>query len=241
MEAVLWGLFGASSLVLGALLAFATDIPSRTIGLIMGFGSGVLISAVAYELVLEASEAASTGLTVGLGLGAGALAFFAGDVFIERRGGGKRKSIEGGQASDSGAAIALGAALDGIPESVTLGITLIGGGGISVSLIAAVFISNVPEAIAASSGMVKGGYRRASILRMWIGVALVSGIAAGAGYLLLGDASGDVVAGTQAFAGGAILTMLADTMMPEAFEHAGPAVGLVTTLGFAVAFGLASL
>lgn len=235
-----WGLFGASSLVFGALIAFAFDIGRRPLGLIMGFGSGVLISAVAYELVQEAGETADTGVVVGIGFGAGALAFFAGNLLIDRPGRGGHP-VADGDGSESGMPIVLGAVLDGIPESVTLGISLIGGGGVSVSLIVAVFISNLPESIAASTDLAHSGTARLRILGLWAVVVAASAVAAALGYGLLGSASNDVIAATQAFAGGAILTMLADSMMPQAFEDAGPAVGLATAVGFGLAFALASM
>ena len=169
----------------------------------------------------------------------GALAFFVGDLLIDRAGGKGRKSstpTEGGSAK----AIVLGTVLDGLPESIVIGLSLLSGEGVSVAVVAAVFLSNLPEAMSASSGLAAAGMPGYKIMRMWVLVALASAIAAWAGYALLGDASVWTIAFVQSFAAGALLTMLADTMMPEAYEHAGPVVGLVTTIGFLVAFGLAS-
>ena len=135
----------------------------------------------------------------------------------------------------------LGIVLDGIPESVVIGLGLIGGGGVSAAVIAAVFLSNLPEALAATTGLAAGGWAARKILGLWVTVALVSGVASLLGFAVFDSAGADVVAFTLAFAGGAILTMLADTMMPEAFEHGGKAVGLVTTLGFGLAFALTKL
>jgi zinc transporter, ZIP family len=240
-EATAWGLVAGSSLVLGGLLAILVRPSPRTNGLVMAFGSGVLISAVAYELVAEAIEGASTPRSVALGLGAGALTFFVGDLLIDRAGGEHRKSSSGAQAEGSSLAIALGALLDGVPESVVLGLSVLLGDGISVALLAAVFISNVPEAIAATSGLKVAGWTTRRLLGMWTAIAVVSGLAAGLGYVLFARAPDLTGAFAQAFAAGAMLTMLADTMMPEAFRFGGRQTGLYTVLGFAVAVGLGSL
>jgi zinc transporter, ZIP family len=236
-----WGLLGSSSLVLGGVLALRFRISGLVLGLVMAFGAGVLISAVAYELVEEAFETSGTLGSVALGLFVGALVFFVGDALIERLGGAHRKRSGGQQAGGSGLAIVLGIVLDGIPESVVIGLSLLGGAGVSVAVIVAVFLSNLPEAIAATTGLAASGWARRRILLLWVVVALVSALAALAGYGLFGDASPRTLAFLLAFAGGAVLTMLADTMMPEAFERGGKLVGLATTLGFAVAFWVSSL
>jgi ZIP family zinc transporter len=240
-EAFLWGLLAGSSLVIGGLLALTGRIHTRVLGLIMAFGAGVLISAVAYELVQEAFTTSNSGTAVALGLFAGAAVFFLGDSAIDRYGGAGRKSMGGAQASGSQYAIVLGIVLDGIPESMVIGLGLVEGGSVSAAVIAAVFLSNLPEAIAATSGLITAGWRRARILGLWVLVALVSALASLAGYAWFDGASDETVAFVLAFAGGAVLTMLADTMMPEAFEHGGKLVGLATTLGFAVAFAITAL
>ena len=231
-EAFAWGLISGSSLILGGLIALRVRIPMLALGLIMAFGSGVLISAVAYELVQEEISASITGLVIAAGLLMGACTFFAGDSFIDHRGGQHRKRSSGLQAEGSPRAIVLGIVLDGIPESIVLGLSLLTGGEIGLALLAAVFLSNVPETIAATTGLVKGGWPRKQVMGLWVLVALVSAVAALAGYVLLEGASPRTIAFVNAFAAGAILTMLADTMMPEAFEHGGRLVGLATTLGF---------
>jgi zinc transporter, ZIP family len=236
--ALFWGLVAGSSLLLGGLLALRFHIGSRVLGLIMAFGAGVLISAVAYELVLEASETQTDQGSLAFGFAAGALVFFVGDWAIDRFGGDDRKRSQGQQEGGSGLAIVLGIVLDGIPEAVVIGLSLLEGGGVGVAVIAAVFLSNLPEAIAATTGLDKSGWARGRILGLWVLIMLVTGLASLAGYGLFGDASGNVVAFVLAFAAGAILVMLADTMMPEAFEHGGKLVGLATALGFALAFAI---
>ena len=240
-EAFLWGLLAGSSLVIGGLVAIFTPLRTRLLGLVMAFGAGVLISAVAYELVQEAFTTSESGTPVTLGLFAGAGVFFAGDAAIDRLGGSERKSMRGAAVTGSAYAIVLGIVLDGIPESIVIGLGLLEGGGVSAAVIAAVFLSNLPEAIAATSGLVTAGWQRGKIVGLWALVMLVTALASLAGYALFDAASANVVAFVLAFAGGAVLTMLADTMMPEAFEHGGKVAGLATTLGFAVAFAISAL
>lgn len=237
--AFLWGAGAASSLLIGGLLVMWRPIGERTIGLIMAFGAGVLISGVAFELIAPAITEAESGghWKVALGLGAGALTFYLGDAYIDHMGGDKRKSSKGG--GGSALALTLGIVLDGIPESIALGLTLLGGEGVSAAFLAAVFLSNLPEAIGATSGFQKSGRSNRWVIGLWIAIILVSGLSALVGYALLENASGTAVAVVDAFAAGAILTMLADTMMPEAFERGGREVGLLTTLGFALAVGIA--
>ena len=153
-------------------------------------------------------------------------------------GGGARKDPTGvgDEGGSSSMSIVLGSVLDGVPESMVIGLTIFEGGAVGAAYLAAVFISNLPESISATSGLVAGGWEKSRILWMWIGIAVISAVAALAGYGLFQDSSPDVVAFVLTFAAGAILTMLADTMMPEAFEHGGKWVGIMTTLGFATAF-----
>ena len=231
-----WGFLAASSLVIGAVVALRFKISRRVIGLIMAFGSGVLISAVAFDLVEEAANTSTGhGAVIG-GLFVGCGVFFGGDWLIDRAGGSQRKDADGGQESGSPLAIVLGTVLDGIPESMVIGLTIFQGGAVGVAYLTAVFISNLPEAIASTSGLVSSGWQTSRIVWMWIAIAVVSGIASLAGYGLFQHAAPGVVAFVLTFAAGAILTMLADTMMPEAFEHASKWAGVLTTLGFAVAF-----
>ena len=231
-----WGTLAASSLVIGAVVALLFRISLRAIGLIMGFGAGVLISAVAFDLVEEAVAKSSGHGWVVAGVFAGCGVFFGGDWLIDRLGGGDRKDADGGQSSGSALAIVLGTVLDGIPESMVIGLTIYEGGAVGAAYLAAVFISNLPESLSSTSGLLTGGWKQSRILWMWIAIALISGLASLAGYGLFQHASQDTVAFVLAFAAGAILTMLADTMMPEAYEHGGKMVGVITTLGFAVAF-----
>jgi len=239
LEAAFWGFVGGGALIVGALVGLLVPTSQRTIGLVMGFGAGVLISALAFELTQEAyREGGADAVAIGLALGA--VAFYAGDAIVDRRGGNHRKRSGGEQHGGVAGAIVLGALMDGIPESVAIGVSLLGGEGVGVAVVAAVFLSNVPESLSAATGLRKAGHSTRWIVGLWVLVAVVSAAAAAVGYALLGGASPNLVGGIQAFAAGAILVMLADTMMPESFKHGGPAVGLVTALGFALAFMLST-
>ena len=241
IEALVVGLVASSSLLIGAAIAIFHQVRERTLGLVMAFGAGVLISAVAYDLVADALEFAGGGSIV-IGLFFGAAAFFIGDLLIDRKGGSERKSIEGGESSSSSAtAIVLGTILDGIPESVVLGLTILDGEGLSIAVLVAVFLSNLPEAMASTSGFVKAGRPASRIMVIWLAVVAVSGLSSMLGFVLLGDAPSATIAIVQGFAAGAILTMLADTMMPEAFKHGGAVAGLATTVGFALPFLIATV
>ena len=211
---------------------------TRVLGLVMAFGSGVLLSAISFELVEEAAKTSGQLGSTFLGLFVGALVFTAGDVVIGRLGYAQRKDIGGTPPEAGGLTIVLGTLLDGIPESAVLGLTLLQTGDIGVAMLVAVFVSNVPEAIAATAGLRAGGWSLSRVYLLWSVIALASATAAAAGYVLLDGASPDTLAFMFAFAAGAMLTMLATSMMPEAFEHAGRAVGLMTVVGFAVAFGI---
>ena len=236
-----WGLLAASSLLIGGLLVLRVRVGDRLLGLIMAFGAGVLISAVAYELVEEAFTTSHGAGGVALGLPAGALVFFLGDEVIDRMGGSARKSMTGQQEAGTALAIVLGIVLDGIPESAVIGLTLLQGGSVGVAMLVAVFLSNLPEAVAATTGLRAAGWRTRNVLGLWVVVMLVSALASLAGYGLFGDASPTTIAFVLSFAAGAILTMLADTMMPEAFARGGKLVGLATTLGFGLAFAISAL
>lgn len=234
-EAVVWGAISSGSLLLGAALTIVRPFPRRVIGWIMAFGAGVLISAVAFELVQAGIQEAGRLREVASGLFLGSVVYFVGDWIIDRRGGADRKRSSGAQADGRGQAIVLGTVLDGVPESVVIGLTLVKGGAVGVAMVVAVFLSNLPEAISATAGLRTAGWTVGRIFGLWGGVVAVSTAASAAGYGIFADASAGTTALVLGFAAGAILTMLADTMMPEAFESGGRLVGLLTTLGFATA------
>lgn len=236
-EALFWGLFGASSLLIGAVLALTLHPGTRTVGAVMAFGAGTLISAVTYELIGQSvTEGDMEDIVVGM-LG-GCFTYFFADLYIDNLGGKGRARVAPEDEDTSGFGIVLGTVLDGIPESFVMGMSFVGGANASAALVAAIFISNLPESIASTSSLSKAGWPVAQILMMWAGIVAISGASAAAGYVVFEDAGGDKGAIIQAFAAGAILTMLAQTMMPEAFKHGGRMVGVVTVLGFIAALSL---
>ncbi len=242
LEAGSWGLLGGGALVVGAAVAWGVRVPQRVVAVVMAFGAGVLVSALAFELMDEAERTGGL-LATSLGFLGGAAAYVGANVLLARRGARHRKRSGGQQPSEqdhggSGAAIALGALLDGVPESVVLGTSLLAGGGVGVGVLAAVVISNVPEGLSSAAGMKRAGRSAAYVFGVWGGIALASGAAAALGYALLDGVSPSVLAAITAVAAGAILAMLADTMIPEAYEQAHLETGLVTALGFLAAFAL---
>jgi ZIP family zinc transporter len=240
LEAGLWGLLGGGALVIGALIAWLTPVPPKVVASVMAFGSGVLISAVAFDLMEEAEKTGGLVATA-IGFLGGAAVYLAANLALARRGARHRKRSGDQQPSEeeqsgSGAAIAIGALLDGVPESVVLGLGLLAGGSVSLSVLAAVFISNVPEGLSSAAGMKRNGRSARYVFGVWIGIAVASGIAALLGYVLLGGTAPQVEAVITAVAAGAILTMIADTMIPEAFENTHAWTGLIATVGFLTAF-----
>jgi len=207
--------------------------------LALAFGAGALFSAVAFELTVEAFEQGGAAL-LGSGLAAGALTYFAGNRLLTARGKARAKPTVKQGSQGQGLSIVLGAMLDGIPESIVLGTSLIGGGAVSPAFLVAVLLSNVPEGFSASADLHQEGRSSRWILGLWLGVVLVSAASAALAFLLF-DAAGPAVPFVQAFAAGGLLTMLVDTMIPEAFEDGGDLAGLVTVFGFTLAFLLSAL
>ena len=238
-EAFGWGALGAAALLIGALVAYLLSPSRRVIAVVMALGTGLLIGSVSYELVDEALEHQAV-FWVAVMVLVGAATFTVGDWLLERGGGGDRKDPTGAQREGSPLAIVLGSVLDGIPESFVLGLTVLQG-GVSVSLLAGVALSNLPEGMSSSSGLKAAGWPQGRVVLMWSAVVLVSALAAAAGYALLDPAGGRTGALVQAFAGGALLAMLADTLLPEAYAVEGVFTGPLVVAGFAVSLALSAV
>ena len=299
-QALAWGTFAGAALLLGAAAAWRFDVPRKAVSSVMAFGAGVLISALAFELVDEANTVGGLGPTV-LGFLMGAFAYVGANALLVRFGAEhRRRSRHGGPKPDSrpgaaagrrpgpaergeeprhlwvrgdakpqagstapaaatpafaqesampsatppviaesgGVAIAVGALLDGIPESVVLGLGLVGGAAVNPTMLAAIFISNVPEGLASTADMKRAGKPAWLVFAVWGTIALLSGLASLVGYVALQNAPGELVAAVTAVAAGGILAMLADTMIPEAFEEQHMLTGLIAAIGFLAAFTL---
>lgn len=238
----LWGLLAGSALLLGAVIGYYASVSQRVIAGIMAFGSGVLISALSLELMDEAFRQGGFDATA-IGFLSGAVIFTLANWLLARQGARHRKRSGSQQptetqASGSGMALAIGALIDGIPESIVIGISMIAGTGVSLVAVAAIFLSNLPEGLSSAAGMKKAKRSAVYIFGVWGTIALISGGAAIAGYTIFDHFSGNVISAITALAAGAILAMVADTMIPEAFEEAHDFTGLITVLGFLTSFVL---
>jgi ZIP family zinc transporter len=241
MTAGFWGLVSGAALLLGACVGLFVQLSAGRIGGIMAFGAGVLMSAIAFELMDEAYGEAGL-LPTALGFVGGALVYTGANRLLARWGAHQRKRSDEQPSEDeqsgSGTAIAVGALLDGVPESIVIGLGLLSGGSVSVAMVSAVFISNFPEGLSSSAGMKKAGRSTGFVIGLWAGMAVLFGLAAIAGYAVFGSFSPFVVAATMAVAAGAMLAMITDTMIPEAFAVRHDVAGLIVVLGFLVSFAL---
>ena len=239
INAFFWGALGASALLAGAVVAYTLSPGRRVIAIVMALGAGLLIGSVAFELVDEALKSADVA-RVGLFTLVGAAAFTAGAWWLDRAGAGDRKDVDGAQESGSPLAIVFGSVLDGIPESFVLGLTVLQG-GVSVALLAGVMLSNFPEGMSSSAGLRLAGWPRSRVMWMWLAVMAVSAVSAALGYGFFEPASGHSGAFAQGFAAGALLAMVADTLLPEAYETERNATGSLVAIGFAVSLMLSAI
>jgi ZIP family zinc transporter len=248
-----WGLVSGSALLLGAAIGYYARVPQRLIAAIMAFGSGVLISTLSLELMEDAFQKGGFNSTA-IGFVGGAVVYTVANWLLARYGAKHRKrsghqqhaerkavQAEGQDGADNSMALAVGALLDGIPESIVIGLSLLAGGAVSTVAVVAIFLSNLPEGLSSAAGMKKAGHSARYVLLLWGGIALISGVAALVGYSVFSQFSPQIVSATTAVAAGAILAMLADTMIPEAFEVAHNFTGLITVLGFLASFFLSKM
>ena len=242
IHALFWGAVSGGALVLGAAIGFLVRVPKFVVAAVMAFGSGVLISALAFELMEEAfleagPSAAAVGFLLGAALYTGANALLASRGASQRKRSGDHQPSEEEQ-SGSGAAIAVGALLDGIPESIAIGLSILHGGAVSVATVVAIFLSNLPEGLSSSDGMRRSGRSAGYVFGVWSTIAVVCGASSLVGYLAFDGVPPAVVAATTALAAGAMLTMIVDTMIPEAVEGTGSQAGIYAALGFLFSFAL---
>jgi ZIP family zinc transporter len=244
-SALLWGGVAGGALLLGAALGFGLRIGQRWIAGVMAYGAGVLVSALSFELV-EVSYRRGGFVPMVVGVLAGSLLYTGANAALAAKGAKHRKRSGREQPSESnhagsGVALAIGALIDGIPESAAIGASLISGGRVSWVTVAAVFLSNIPEGLSSSAGMRNAGRSRTYVFALWSGIAVASALASLSGYLALSPASGTATSITLAVAAGGILTMIVETMIPEAVQATHVGSGLVTVLGFLSAYALSRL
>ncbi len=238
-EAFFWGALAASALVVGAVVAYVMTPSTKLIAVVMGLGAGLLIGSIAFELIDEALKSTEVGL-VGLYTLLGAGAFIGGNLILDKKGGGDRKDADGAQKGGSPLAIVLGSVLDGVPESFVLGLTVLQG-GVSVALVIGIALSNLPEGLSSASGLRIAGWTRRRVVNMWFVVIAVSGVSAALGYALLDPTHGHTGAFAQGFAAGALLAMITDTMLPEAYDVEQVSTGPFVAIGFAISLMLSAI
>ncbi|MDQ1058590.1 ZIP family zinc transporter [Arthrobacter globiformis] len=254
---LLFGVVTSSALVLGAFIGVRFELPKRVLAIILSFASGALITALSFELFEDAFQRGGIWLAA-IGLFIGAVVFTVLSALLDRwaqagqdpvpadehRGSAKldtdaaatgRAPSPASTRGAAGLALLAAATLDGVPENLALGVSLGEGTG-GLALLAAIFVSNLPEALVGAASMCSQGMSTPAILRLWglCSIVLVIAVVLGAGPLSGSDPK--TISLPLAFAAGAVIAALADTLMPEAFEHGGPAVALSTAAGFVLSF-----
>lgn len=223
------GLIAGGALFIGALLAWYAEVPAKLVASIMAFGAGVLISALAFDLVNESLAEAGMYPTF-IGFGVGAIVYVGINQFLNYRNARNRRGS--GETPGTGTGIAVGALLDGVPESMVLGLSMLGGGGVSMPILTAVFISNLPEGLSSTAELKASGSTARFVFTLWGSIALVAALSSVAGYTILADASVETTGFITSVAAGAMLAMICDTMIPDAWSKAHNYTGLLATLGF---------
>ncbi|MDZ4046420.1 MAG: hypothetical protein U1E32_11680 [Rhodoglobus sp.] len=229
--AILWGAVAAAPLFIGAVLALLRKWPPRWLGIVLGFGAGALMASIAFELWEEGLDLAGP-IPLVIGVAAGAISYYIADRILDARAAKSKAEAGGGQ-------LAVGALLDGIPEQLVLGIGLASGEPVSIALVVAILVSNLPESIGSAADLLEGGMAKSRVLLLWAGVAVICALATVAGFGLASLTGDDFRSAASGFAAGALLVMLVDSMIPEAQSKAKESTGLATVLGFALAAGLA--
>ncbi|MBM7584096.1 ZIP family zinc transporter [Bacillus pakistanensis] len=230
VSAALWGGLASISLLIGALMGIYLKIPKIYIAFIMAFGTGILIGAATFDLLLHALHESGIVLA-GISFLIGALVFTIVEVMLNKKGGSDRKRSKKNPTGHSGMAIYAGTLLDAIPESIIIGVSLLSNSHVNWLFVVAIFISNLPESLSSSVGLKLDHYSNRKILGLWTSVVIVSSICSLIGYVFLKNASEQFLTSIGAFGAGALISMVCTTMLPEAFEESGPIVGFITSLG----------
>lgn len=240
-QATLWGGLAGGALILGALIGYLFNLSQRVVAGIMAFGSGALISVLSFEMIWKAYEKGSL-FSTATGFILGAVTYSFANLIVSKHGAKHRKrsnlnnNVNMDKTYENASAIAVGALIDGIPESIVIGLGMVAGGAVSLVTVAAVFASNVPEGLSSSAGMKNSGKKLTYVMTIWVSIAVISAISACAGYLFFKNASAETISLILAISAGAILSMIVDTMIPEAFEETHNFAGFITVIGFLFAF-----
>lgn len=242
LEAGLWGFIAASALLLGSALGWFIRFPPKAVAYVMAFGSGVLLAALSFDLVGDALAEAGMHWVAG-GFMAGALGFSLINYWLNSSGVKHRKRSHRQQpaTNNTGVAIAAGTLLDGIPESMAIGLLVASGGKLSLATVAAIFISNIPEALSSTAGMRQAGRSGWFMVRLWGGMAVLSGVFAVIGAVFFGSAPEHIKALITCVAAGGIFAMVVETMIPEAFAETHELSGLIAATGFIIAVTMQAL
>ena len=239
-ETALWGGIAGSAVLMGALAGIYLKVKRSIIAYIMAYGTGVLIGAATFELLILSLRDGGMELTV-LSFILGAIIFTLFDLLISKKGGRERKRSRKRPEGGSGLALFIGTVLDSIPESFIIGVSFADGGRASWLLMAAVFICNIPEGLSSSVGLLKDGYSKAKVQQLWLSDFALSVLRSMAGYTMLRDKPEGLAAVVSSFSAGAVVAMVSSTMMPEAYEDGGPVVGFIAALGLISSLVLAKL
>jgi zinc transporter, ZIP family len=239
--ALVWGLVSGGALIIGGLIGWLAGVSRLHVAWIMAFGAGILISAIAFDIMDDAFAIGGLAPSAG-GFLLGALIFTVGSELLARAGARHRmRSTMIGpddKREDSARAIALGTVIDGIPEAIVIGVSLIDGSGVALAAVIAIFLSNIPEALSSTVGMKANGRTPRYVFGLWCGITLISGFFSLAGYLVFSQFPPEIVAFTQAVAGGALIALIADTMIPEAFAETHELTGFIAAIGFLAGFAV---
>jgi len=244
-ESLIWGFVASIPLIIGSVVALFVSLPKSIIAAIMAFGSGVLVAALSFSLMEEAFNLSQSIPSVAIGFILGGISYSAANRILDKKSkddssvrARKRSHGEnsGGGKSTSGLSLLVGSIMDNIPENMALGISLVTGGAVNVVLIAAIFISNFPEGLASTHGMKANGRSKKYILFLWSIAVVIGTISTAIGFAVLSKTSPAIISIAISFAAGAILVMLAESMIPEAFEEGGSKIGLAAMAGFVIAF-----
>ncbi|UII54265.1 ZIP family metal transporter [Cytobacillus spongiae] len=240
VQAALWGAVASFSLFIGSIVGIYYSIPKKIIAYIMAFGTGVLLGASTFELLLEAVKASGIPIAISSFL-AGAFVFTLLELFLYKKGGSSRKRSQKNPAGHSGLAIYFGTLMDAIPESIIIGISLLHNYQINWLFILAIFISNFPESLSSTIGLRKDGYSKKKVLFLWFSVVVLSSICSVIGFTFLKDSPKTLIAAIGAFGAGGLIAMVCSTMLPEAFEEGGPVIGFIASVGIAFSLVLSEI